>query len=216
MNTIKGFLDGHSGRLADLLFALLAVYFGWWLSERARARADRDNGKAELNRQADALVVAVFDLRASAHTGYILWDRIVEHGRTILLASMAGVSVLAQTRGPGITEKIQIAAMFGPAAQILAGDRIASKQYAATVREPINRLTSAAAPLLRHSDTRVSTTAATLVNAALESKKDTRDVDTALAAFRTAVTTATQDTPPWWRRLRRTSANSAQNSSEGT
>ncbi|MCX5097580.1 hypothetical protein OOK36_55075 [Streptomyces sp. NBC_00365] len=91
MNTIKGFLDGHSGRLADLLFALLAVYFGWWLSERARARADRDNGKAELNRQADALVVAVFDLRASAHTGYILWDRIVEHGRTILLASMAGV-----------------------------------------------------------------------------------------------------------------------------
>ncbi|MEU1592829.1 hypothetical protein ABZ468_08185 [Streptomyces sp. NPDC005708] len=214
MNTIMHFLDEHASKLVDILVALGGVYFGWWLGDTSRSRADRAAEKAALRVQADALIVAVLDVRGAAQTGHVLWDRPIEHLRTVALAGAAGVSELHRSRGTGESEWHGILAVVGAAVRVIAQDRIASKQYAATVREPMVRLTAAAAPLLRHPNPQVSTAAGELVNAACEIKKDTRRLDAAFAAFHAAVSAAEHNPPSWWRRLRlgRTASSSAQDS----
>ncbi|MFR9794113.1 hypothetical protein ACL07V_36735 [Streptomyces sp. MB22_4] len=145
-------------------------------------------------------------------TGHTLWDNFLEHGRTVLLAAAAGAGELARTRATGASERASVIAGFGPAAQLIARDRIAGKAYAATVREPLFRLATAAAPLLRHPDTQVADTAGTLVNVTLDTKRDTRNLDAAFTAFHAAVTNAEHEPAPWWTRLR---LRSGQNTRHG-
>ncbi|MEU7306295.1 hypothetical protein [Streptomyces sp. NPDC007206] len=202
MNTITHFLGEHAGRIVDILVALAGIWFGWWLSNRATSRANRAAEKAALRSQADALIAAVLDVRNAALAGHTLWDSLLEHGRTILLAAVAGAGEVARTRAAGAPDRASVAAGLGSAAQLIARDRIASKEYAATVREPIFRLTTAAAPLLRHPDPQVSESAGALLKATFDIKKDTRNLDSAFAAFHAAVTAAEQEPAPWWRRLR--------------
>ncbi|MGC5000582.1 hypothetical protein [Streptomyces sp. DT195] len=201
MNTILHFFSEHVGRLADTLGAVALAYFGWWLGDKARNRAERKADRAALRVQADALVVAVLDVRASALTGHALWDSIWEHARTALLASLVGAGGLVRAKAAGASDRAQIAAALGAAGEVIGRDRIASKQYAATVREPLRRLATAAAPLLHHSDTAVSESASTLMKAATTVKKDTTELDAALVAFHSAVTAAEQAPAPRWRRL---------------
>ncbi|MGW3269615.1 hypothetical protein [Streptomyces sp. NPDC001056] len=60
-------------------------------------------------------------------TGHTLWDNFLAHGRTVLLAAAAGAGELARTRATGASERASVIAGFGPAAQLIARDRIASK-----------------------------------------------------------------------------------------
>ncbi|MEU6462230.1 hypothetical protein [Streptomyces sp. NPDC046976] len=202
MDTIMHFFGEHAGHLADVMVAFVGIWFGWWLSDRSRSRADRAAEKATLRAQADALIAAVLDVRAAAMTGHTLWDSFLEHGRTVLLAAAAAAGEIARTRAIGASERASAVAGFGSAAQLMARTRIASKEYAATVREPLFRLATAAAPLLRHPDTQVSETAGTLLNVTFDIKKDTRNLDAAFTAFHAAVTNTEREPASGWRRLR--------------
>ncbi|GGJ36740.1 hypothetical protein GCM10010121_054950 [Streptomyces brasiliensis] len=196
------FFGEHAGRIADVALPFVGIWFGWWLSDRVRSRADRAAEKAALRAQADALITAVLDVRMAALTGHTLWDSLVEHGRTVFLAAIAGAGEVARARTARASDRASVAAGLGAAVHVIAQERIASKQYAATVREPLYRLTTAAAPLLRHPDAQVSESASALVNVTFDIKKDTQNLDTALAAFHAAVTTAEQEPASRWRRLR--------------
>lgn len=197
------FFREHSAwadKTADLLVALLIWFLTWWLTNRSRDRVDREAEKAALRAQADALIVAVGDLRATANVNRTLWERPAEQGRTMLLAALIGGGrIVRGTRGG--SGWADIAVGLGEAAQFLGRERIASKQNAATVREPLMRLTTAAAPLLRHQDPTIATAAEELFTAAMNIGTDTARADTALETFGRAVRAALEPRPNLFVRL---------------
>ncbi|MFG3132967.1 hypothetical protein ACGFZU_35365 [Streptomyces tendae] len=191
-------------KLIDLLVNATIAFFAWRLTNLSRDRADRAAEKESLRTQADALTVAVLDLRHAAATNRILWEGPAERGRSFLLALMSYAGGVARAQALGASDRLALTAGMGNAAETLAGDRRATKQHVATVREPVLRLATAAAPLLRHQDATVASTAAELTTAALAEGEDTARVEAALTAFESAVRAALEPAPSRWRpRLRR-------------
>ncbi|MFD7409733.1 hypothetical protein ACFV7R_45730 [Streptomyces sp. NPDC059866] len=190
-------------KLIDLLVNATVAFLAWRLANLSRDRADREAEKATLRAQADALTVAVIDLRQAAATNRILWEGPAERGRSFLLALLSYAGGVARAQALGASDRLALTAGLGNAAETLAGDRRASKEHIATVREPLLRLATAAAPLLRHQDENVAAATNALTAAALAEAEDTTRVETALAAFENAVRAALEPTPSRWARLRR-------------
>ncbi|MGA5559511.1 hypothetical protein [Streptomyces lavendulocolor] len=78
---IKSFGSLVSGGLVALLT--------WLVTTRAHNRQDQE--REALRGHADALIVAVSDLRAAGAANRMLWETLVERGRTVLLAGLACV-----------------------------------------------------------------------------------------------------------------------------
>ncbi|MEU0659420.1 hypothetical protein [Streptomyces lavendulocolor] len=144
----------------------LVALLTWWLTTRARNRQDQARKREALRKRADALMVAVSDLRAAGAAKQMLWETLVERGRTVLLAGLACVGGTARARIVGGTDVRSGLAGPGRGAELLAQERIVSKQAAAALREPFTRIAAAAAPLLRCLDPALVTAAEELMNAA--------------------------------------------------
>lgn len=91
---------------------------------------------------------------------------------------------------------------MGAAAQLLAREIHADKAALAGVREPMKLVAEALAPLVRHPDANVSTTAQRLLDATTAIRDHDR-VEAAIGAFGQAVRAAAQPEPSRWTRLRR-------------
>ncbi|MFC7924754.1 hypothetical protein [Streptomyces cinereoruber] len=185
--------------LGSLVSGGLVALLTWWLTTRARNRQDQDREREVLRGHADALIVAVADLRAAGAANRMLWETLVERGRTVLLAGLACVGGAARARIAGGTDVQSGLVGMGRGVELLAQERIVSKQ-AAALREPFTRIAAAAAPLLRCPDPALVTATEELMNAA-GNLEDTARLEEKLAAFGRAARVAT--TPPPTRRERR-------------
>lgn len=182
----------------QLVAAVLALVGGgiiavltWWLTERSRDHADaaKDRAVAEviLAQQSDAFLLAVIGLRASRDTNHFLWERLLEHGRSILLASLAAGGGWAQ-HDEDAPEWRRFLSAGGAASQILAQDRIAAKTATMGLKADLARLAAAAVPLMRHPDAGISTTTEKVLKAAIQGGgRATPRLDRALEQFGEAV-----------------------------
>ncbi|MFC9176811.1 hypothetical protein [Streptomyces sp. NPDC057107] len=192
-------------KLMEQAFALLSnglvAFLVWWLTNRSRDRQDEEREREALRGHADALVVAVSDLRAASTVNRMLWERPVEGLRTVLLAGLAVVGGAAGARIAGGTDTSSGLVGLGRGAELLAQERIVGKQAVAALREPFNRIAAAAAPLLRCPFPELVTATDELLGAA-GSVTDTVRLEETLAAFNRAVLGATTS-PPSRRQRRR-------------
>ncbi|KOT49914.1 hypothetical protein ADK43_34920 [Streptomyces rimosus subsp. rimosus] len=149
---------------------------------------------------ADAMTVAVVELQAAAAANRLLWEGLAERARAILLALMACAGGAVRARIAGGTQAQSVQVGFGHAAELLSRERVASKQSAAAVREPLTRAAATAAgPLMRCSDPAVVTATEQLLNA-LADVENTARLEVALEGFGRAVNAATATRLPWWAR----------------
>ncbi|MFJ4988798.1 hypothetical protein ACIP9H_33980 [Streptomyces sp. NPDC088732] len=206
MQTLMDFFHRHTAyadKVFDLVNAGIIALITWGLTKRAQIRSDREAEKALLRVQADALTIAAGDLQGAEAAGYLLWDRPLEQLRTIFLAGLIGQGRLFGKGGrsdwPGI------AAGLSDAGEFIGRERLAGKQFAMTLREPVMRLATAAAPLVRHSDTAVATAAQKVVAVAIDTKDKRRKtrMDEALEEFNRAVRRYLEPSPTLWARIRR-------------
>lgn len=171
---------------------------------RAGIVADHPLTQAEIGAlrvQADAMTVAVTELQGAAAANRLLWDGPAERGRTFLLTVLAFAGGAACARIAGGTDAQSGLVGFGRAAELLSRERVASKQTAAAVREPLTRALTAAAPLMRCSGPAVVTATEQLLNA-LSDVENTARLEAALKTFGQAVNAATAPQQPWWARRR--------------
>ncbi|EXU69653.1 hypothetical protein Z951_02875 [Streptomyces sp. PRh5] len=178
-------------KIEDLAVAVAVAVLTWWLTNLSRKRADREAERSSLQIQADALVVAVADVRGAAASARILYEGWPERARSGLLAALACAGAAARTRVAGGSDRLAFVAGLGAAAHLLGADRRASKQHAATVQGPMLRLATAAAPLVRHPDEGVATAVDNLLAAASRLEDATR-LDAALDRFGREVSRALQ------------------------
>ncbi|MEV3993611.1 hypothetical protein AB0J57_32410 [Streptomyces sp. NPDC049837] len=136
--------------LAGTLFsgAVIAVLASW-LTNRARNRQEQQAEVGALRVQADAMTVAVLKLQGAAAANRLLWEGPAERGRTFLLTVLAVAGGAVRARIAGGTDMQSGLVGFGRAAELLSRERMASKQTAAAIREPLTRAATAAAPLMR-------------------------------------------------------------------
>ncbi|MEU2900755.1 hypothetical protein ACWC4E_32220 [Streptomyces sp. NPDC001273] len=186
--------------------AFIAVLAAW-LTNRSRNRQEQQAEIGALRVQADAMTVAVVELQAAAAANRLLWEGLTERARAFLLAMMACAGGAARARITGGTDVQSGLVGFGRAAELLSRERVAGKQSAAAVREPLTRAATAAAPLMRCSDPAVVTATEQLLNA-LSDVEDTARLETALDAFGRAVNAATAPRLSWWARRRAVRAGS--------
>ncbi|MET9142091.1 hypothetical protein [Streptomyces parvulus] len=172
-----------------------------WLTNRSRNRQEQQAEVGALRVQADAMMVAVAELRGAAAANRLLWEGPAERARTFLLTVLAFTGGAARARIAGGTDVQSGLVGFGDAAELLSRERVANKQAAAAVREPLTRAATAAAPLMHCSDTAVATATEQLLTA-LAGVEDTARLDAALEAFGRAVNAATAPRLPWWTRRR--------------
>jgi hypothetical protein len=180
--------------------AVIAVLASW-LTNRSRNRQEQQAEVGALRVQADAMTVAVVELQAAAAANRLLWEGPAERARTFLLAMMACAGGAVRARIAGGTDAQSVQVGFGRAAELLSRERVASKQSAAAVREPLTRAATAAAPLMRCSDPAVVTATEHLLNA-LADVEDAARLEAALEAFGRAVNAATAPRLSWWARRR--------------
>ncbi|MFD7667808.1 hypothetical protein [Streptomyces sp. NPDC059788] len=180
--------------------AVIAVLASW-LTSRARNRQEQQAEIGALRVRADAMTVAVVELQAAAAANRLLWEGPAERAKTFLLALMACAGGTARARGAGGTDAQSVQVGFGRAAELLSRERVASKQSAAAVREPLTRAATAAGPLLRCSNPAVVTATEQLLNA-LADVEDTARLEAALEEFGRAVNAATAPRLSWWARRR--------------
>ncbi|MFH8379293.1 hypothetical protein ACH4A7_38040 [Streptomyces cyaneofuscatus] len=183
----------------------LVALLTWWLTTRSRDRQDEEREREALRGHADALVVAVSDLRAAYVVNRMLWERGPEILRTVALTAIAVLGGATRARVAGGTDMQGALVGAGRGAELLAQERIVGKQALTALREPFNRIAAAAAPLLRCSAPALVTATEELLSAA-ESVTDTVRLEEKLAAFGRASLEAT--TPPETRRERRRSRRS--------
>lgn len=182
--------------------AVIAVLVAW-LTNRSRSRQEQQAEIGALRVQADAMTVAVMELRGAAVANRLLWEGTAERGRTFLLTLLAFAGGAARARIAGGTDAQSGLVGFGRAAELLSRERVASKQIVAAVREPLTRAGTAAAPLMRYSDPAVVTATEQLL-AALAAVEDTVRLEASLGAFGRAVNAATAPRLSWWARRRAT------------
>lgn len=180
--------------------AFIAV-LAMWLTNRSRNRQEQQAEIGALRVQADAMTVAVMELQGAAAANRLLWEGPTERGRTFLLTVLAFAGGAARARISGGTDAQSGLVGFGRAAELLSRERVASKQSVAAVREPLTRAATAAAPLMRCSDSAVVTATEQLLNA-LGNVEDSVRLEAALGAFGRAVNAATAPPLSWWARRR--------------
>ncbi|MEU0669224.1 hypothetical protein ABZ508_12610 [Streptomyces lavendulocolor] len=88
----------------SLISGGLVALLTWWLTTRARNRQDQERKREALRGRADALMVAVSDLRTAGAANQMLGETLVERGRTVLLAGLACVGGTARARIAGGTD----------------------------------------------------------------------------------------------------------------
>ncbi|MEU0030646.1 hypothetical protein [Streptomyces sp. NPDC006335] len=200
MKGVSDHADAVAQFIGAFIIALFSALFTYWLTKRVRARADRQEERAALQVQADALGVAMADVRAAAIVNHTLWESPASRGRSFLLALLACAGGAARGRVAGGTDGLSFAIGMGEAALLLSRERRASNQAIAAVREPLLRLATAAAPLLRHPNAQVAD-AAEAVLAAASNIENHASSDVAVAAFGRAVRAALQPPPTLWARI---------------
>ncbi|MFD6113981.1 hypothetical protein ACFWG0_28285 [Streptomyces yangpuensis] len=144
--------------------AVVAVLASW-LTSRARNHQERQAEIGALRVQADAMTVVVVELQSAVAVNRLLWHGRAERARSFLLTMLALTGGAARARIAGGTDVQSGLVGFGQAAELLSRERVASKQTAAAVREPLTRAATAAAPLMRSSDSDVVTATEQLPNA---------------------------------------------------
>ncbi|MGW2331699.1 hypothetical protein ACWC5C_38945 [Streptomyces sp. NPDC001700] len=180
--------------------AVIAVLASW-LTTRARNRQEQQAEIGALRVQADAMTVAVMELQGAAAANRLLWEGPAERARTFLLTMLAFAGGAARARIAGGTDMQSGLVGFGHAAELLSRERIVTKQTAAAVREPLTRVATAAAPLMRCSEPAVVTATEQLLRATGDVENAAR-LEAALEAFGQAVNAATTPRLPWWARRR--------------
>lgn len=83
---------------------ILSAILTWSVTTATRKRADAKADRATVRAQADALIVAVSEVRAMASTNKLLWGSWKETGRSFLLALLAGsrrARTYRRSRSPG-------------------------------------------------------------------------------------------------------------------
>ncbi|MET7931326.1 hypothetical protein ABZT43_47365 [Streptomyces sp. NPDC005349] len=195
MNMLLEALAGQMGTIVNGVVALASGLVIWHLTNWSRDRADRQTELATFRQQADALIVAVADVRASADLNHRLWERPWEQIRGLALAAVAGIGEGARVRVFGGSERQVFAAAGGAAAQMGQIEIHANKAALAALRGPMVRVYEAAAPFLHHADQRVLATTNDLM-AALGDIRDTDRLEAALAAFGRAVAAVPNPAPP--------------------
>ncbi|MFE9601994.1 MULTISPECIES: hypothetical protein [Streptomyces] len=184
---------------------ILGSLLTWFVATVTRKRAEAKAERATVRAQADALIVAVSEIRAMAHTSKALWGSWQEIGRTFLLTFVAGAGGLARTAAVTSWDdrgkRLAFYAGLGAAADMIGLDRRETKRLDGALAPAMTRVIAAAAPLLRHPDSRVAEATEKLFAAVTEIEA-TEALDTALSEFGRAVVPATTAPPPWWRRLR--------------
>ncbi|MFJ3673827.1 hypothetical protein ACIPSE_46035 [Streptomyces sp. NPDC090106] len=186
-----------SSLVSGVVIAVLAS----WLTARARNRQDQQEEIGALRVQADALTVAVAELRGAAAANRLLWEGPAERARSFLLATLGFFGGAALAKIAGGPDHLSAQVGMGQAAELLSWDRRASKQNAAAVREPLSRAASAAAPLMRSTDAAVAATTEQLLSACGDVENAER-LEAALEAFGQAVRAATAPRLSWWVRRR--------------
>ncbi|MEU2757345.1 hypothetical protein [Streptomyces albidoflavus] len=152
-------------KLQDLAVAIVVAIITWGLTTLARRRADREAERTALQDQADTFVVAVADVQAAASVARQLYEGWPQRAAVGLLAALAAGGAAARTRALGATDNLSLIAGLGATAPILSSARQTSQRYTASIREPMHRLATAAAPLLRHHDENLAGAADDLFNA---------------------------------------------------
>ncbi|ALM43643.1 MULTISPECIES: hypothetical protein [Streptomyces] len=154
-------------KLQDLAVAIVVAIITWGLTTLARRRADREAERTALQDQADTFVVAVAvaDVQAAASVARQLYKGWPQRAAVGLLAALAAGGAAARTRALGATDNLSLIAGLGATAPILSSARQTSQRYTASIREPMHRLATAAAPLLRHPDEHLASAADDLFNA---------------------------------------------------
>jgi hypothetical protein len=173
----------------------------WYLTNWSRDRADHQAELATFRERADALIVAVVDVRASAAMNSRLWEHPWEVLRLMFLAACAGSGEAARVRALGGTNRDMVAAGLGEVARMSLRETHASKTALAALREPMIRVHETAAPFLRHADERVVEATNELLEAVGDVKNSAR-LDAALAAFGRVVVAVAEPRPSRWARLR--------------
>ncbi|MCX4587715.1 hypothetical protein OOK40_32750 [Streptomyces sp. NBC_01481] len=192
--------------------AMPVAVLSWWLTNKSRDQADAKAERATLEAQADALILAVADLKATATTNHILWEGPVEQWRSFLLACLAAAGGYSRARLTGRgSDRLWGAAGLAAAGRSLSQDRRDAKLATAGVTASAHRLAAAAVPLLRHPDRDLATATRRLVEAAHDVRNPAQ-VDAAGEAFGQAVSAALSPPPSRWRRRSSSSAAGAQTS----
>lgn len=198
------FITGAATAIASsAVTGAASLAIGAFTKKRAGAKADRETVRA----QADALIMAVTDLRGKAEVNRLLWGTRWEGARSFLVAfaagagAMSGTTLLARPQG-NREEWLAIASGAGAAVDALARDRREAKRMDGELAPLIPRVTAAAAPLLRHPDQGVATATERLVKAAYNIKAKGA-LDRALREFGRAVVPVTTVPLRWWRRSSR-------------
>ncbi|GAB2606606.1 hypothetical protein GCM10027168_44320 [Streptomyces capparidis] len=145
------------GLAGTLVSGAIIAVLASWLTSRARNRQEQQAEVGALRVQADAMTVAVTEVQGAAAVNRLLWEGSTERGLTFLLAVLAFAGGAARARIAGATDVQSGLVGFGRAAELLSRERVASKQTAAPLQEPLTRAASAAAPLVRRSDPAVAT-----------------------------------------------------------
>ncbi|GHH63453.1 hypothetical protein FHS35_002098 [Streptomyces umbrinus] len=201
MHKLLDVVADHADTIVQILGAISVALLTYWLTTRSRDRADKEAAKATLENQADALIVAVADVRVAAAANRILWEGPASRGRSFLLALLAGAGGTARGRVAGGSDGLSFAIGLGEVAHLLSRERRAVNQAIATVREPLLLLATAAAPLQRHSDAAVAEATAAVMAAATDIE-NTAGVAAAVESFGQAVRAALQPPATRWARIR--------------
>ncbi|AWN30024.1 hypothetical protein DKG71_31105 [Streptomyces sp. NEAU-S7GS2] len=187
----------NSSLVSGAVVAVLAA----WLTSRSRNRQDRQEEIGALRVRADAMTVAVMELRGAAAVNRVLWEGPAVRGGTFLLAVLAAAGGAARARITGGSDVQCGLVGFGQAAELLSRERRATKQTADAVREPLTRAATAAAPLMRCSDPAVVDATEQLMNAVADVENTAR-LEAALEAFGGAINAATAPRLSLWARWR--------------
>ncbi|MFF3911548.1 hypothetical protein ACFYZJ_37730 [Streptomyces sp. NPDC001848] len=184
---------------------ILGSFLTWSVTTATKKRADAKADRATVRVQADALIVAVFEIRAMARTTKVLWGGWKENGLSLLLAFAAGWGGFARTAAVTSQDdrgrQLAGAAGLGAAADMVSRDRRETKRLNGALMPAMTRVMTAAAPLLRHPDPQVAAATEKLLAAVTEIEA-TEALDAALSEFGRAVVPVTTAPPSRWRRLR--------------
>ena len=170
----------------------------WWLTNLASRRSEAEADRAATRMQADALIVAVYELRGLASANKVLWEGRAARTRTFLQAVVAAGGGTAQALLVAAERDregwLPLVAGFGAMADVVGGARLASSQAAAAMAPVTTRIITAAAPLLRHSDPQVVAATETLT-AAVGDQVSAVALDAALRNFGRVVARSLQPQP---------------------
>ncbi|WP_127353900.1 hypothetical protein [Actinacidiphila soli] len=185
------------GSASGYLLALVPVGVGWGLATWSTAQSQRRSDREALQKEIDAFVQAVLDLRIAGRTHDFLWAGKAERFRSFILVGVAAIAGAAQASG---SEGRRMGAGFTEAVRVLAAERLSVNQSAAMLQAPLSRLTAAASPLMR-SEHRTLAAATEQLLLAVENIQDEAALEEASRAFGDASQEALNST--WWKRLRR-------------